>query len=279
MKTRTAAPVIITASLVVLMSGCAGAAVQGGQVQDFLSPEGNAAVFGLARGHVIADQDLANRVDSAIEQARQADAARAWSADARREFHAAAPEQSLGTTPWSADALREFHASAPVGVSAADMQGARLNAYAEAQAAAGRTAADMQGARLSAYAEAQAAAGVVQSQFDTAEIARREAAFIREQVRGNVGTTEPSTQVNGALRLVKQQEARTAAAQAEAVARSAEALRLVKQEEARSAVSTTPTSSRGAEAMRLEKQNEARDAAEQLRQHQLEHGASSDRLR
>ena len=257
MKTRTAAPVLITASLVVLMSGCAGAAVQGGQVQDFLSPEGNAAAFGLARGHVIADQELANRVDSAIEQARQADAARAWSADARREFHAVAPEQSIGTTPWTADALREFHAVAPVGV----------------------TAADMQGARLSAYAEAQAAAGAVQSQFDSAEIARREAAFMREQAHRNVGTTETSTQVNEALRLVKQQETRTAAAQAEAAARSAEALRLVKQEEARSAVSTTPTSSRGAEAMRLEKQNEARDAAEQLRQHQLEHGASSDRLR
>ena len=43
MNTRTAAPVVLIVSLVVLMSGCAGAAAQGGQVRDDLSPVDNAA--------------------------------------------------------------------------------------------------------------------------------------------------------------------------------------------------------------------------------------------
>ena len=91
MNTRTAAPVILTVSLVVLMSGCASAAAQGGQVRDDLSPLANAAAVGIARGHVIAQEELspnrvADRVERAIEQAAQSDAARSFSADARREL-------------------------------------------------------------------------------------------------------------------------------------------------------------------------------------------------
>ena len=63
MNTRTAAPVILTVSLVVLMSGCASAAAQGGQVRDDLRPAANAAALGIARGHVIAQEELSpNRV-------------------------------------------------------------------------------------------------------------------------------------------------------------------------------------------------------------------------
>ncbi|WP_139415859.1 hypothetical protein [Agromyces laixinhei] len=62
MNTKKATPVIATVSLVVLLSGCAGAAgfagaAHGGQVRDDLSPAANAAI-GLARGHVIVRDDL-----------------------------------------------------------------------------------------------------------------------------------------------------------------------------------------------------------------------------
>ena len=115
MNRRTAAPVIITVSLVVLMSGCAGAAAQGGQVRDDLRPAGNAAAVGLARGHVIAqdalspNQVVANRVERAIAESAQSDAARGFSAEARRELHA----QSVQAEPgFSADARRELHSQA-----------------------------------------------------------------------------------------------------------------------------------------------------------------------
>jgi hypothetical protein len=118
MNTRTAAPVILTVSLVVLMSGCAGAAAQGGQVRDDLGPAANAAAIGIARGHVIAQEQLspnqvvADRVERAIEQAAQSDAARAFSADARRELHSQAVQADVAP-PFSADARRELH-SQPV---------------------------------------------------------------------------------------------------------------------------------------------------------------------
>ena len=118
MNARMAAPVILTASLVVLMSGCAGAAAQGGQVRDDLRPAANAAAMGIARGHVIAQEELtpnqvvADRVERAIEQAAQSDAARAFSADARRELHSQPVEQA--TVQWSPDARRELHAGQPV---------------------------------------------------------------------------------------------------------------------------------------------------------------------
>lgn len=188
MNARKAAPVIAIASLVVLMSGCAGAAAQGGQVPEDLSPAANAAAaIGLARGHVIVNDSLSpTRVEDrltaeSVAQAVKADAQRAWSADARREFHTAAPEQALGTTMWSADARREFHAQKPDAVtsrtlspeairelkagrpghvSAADMQGTRLSEYAEAHAAADVSAAEVQGQRLSAYGQARSDAAI-----------------------------------------------------------------------------------------------------------------------
>ena len=123
MNTRTSAPVVITVSLVVLMSGCAGAAAQGGQVRDDLRPAANAAEVGLARGHVIAqdaltpNQVVADRVERAIQEVAQSDAARAFSAEARRELHA----QSVQAEPgFSADARRELHAGQPVTTTTAD---------------------------------------------------------------------------------------------------------------------------------------------------------------
>ena len=98
MNRRKAGPVLVIGSLAVLLSGCAGAAAQGGQVQDNLSPLANAAGMGLARGHVIVREDIS-----------QADAARAWSAEARREFHAQQSVQPQSATAWTAEARREFH--------------------------------------------------------------------------------------------------------------------------------------------------------------------------
>jgi hypothetical protein len=184
MHTRMAATVAITASLAVLMSGCAGAAALGGQVRDDLRPAANAAVMGLARGHVIVKDDLSptRLTEESISRAAQAgaaDAARAWSAEARREFHAASPQQALGTTTWSADALREFHATSPLQALGATTWSADARREFHAQqpgavtsrkfspeairelkagAPVGVTAAEMQGERLSGYGEARAEA-------------------------------------------------------------------------------------------------------------------------
>jgi hypothetical protein len=174
MNRKTAAAVVITASLAVLLSGCAGAAAQS-QVNDNLKPLANAAAIGLARGHVIVKDDLSPTRSQTIAQ--QADAPRVWSADERREFHAQQSVQSVTVEqpfsaevwrelkgiapatveqpfsdaakrelkgsapvaveqPFSDAAKRELKGSAPVDVSAADMQGRRLSAYAEAYAAA-----------------------------------------------------------------------------------------------------------------------------------------------
>ena len=114
MNRRTAAPVILTVSLVVLMSGCAGAAALGGQVRDDLRPAANAAVMGLARGHVVVRDDLVkNRITDAMAALALADP-HGFSADARRELHSqpVAVEQSV----MSADARRELKGSAPVDV-------------------------------------------------------------------------------------------------------------------------------------------------------------------
>ena len=144
MNTRTTAPVVITVSLVVLMSGCAGAAAQGGQVRDDLRPAANAAAVGIARGHVISQDALspnhvvADRVERAIQEAAQSDAARAFSAEARRELHAQSVQAEPGfsadarrelhsqavesstATRWSPDARRELHAGQPVSTTTAD---------------------------------------------------------------------------------------------------------------------------------------------------------------
>ncbi|HEX6366161.1 MAG TPA: hypothetical protein VF000_08450 [Agromyces sp.] len=112
MNTRTAAPVAITVSLVVLMSGCAGAAAQGGQVRDDLRPAQNAAQQELVRGHVIGADRIERALNAAAERALNSDAQRGMSAEARRELHASAPVSQAA--PFSADVRRELHASAPV---------------------------------------------------------------------------------------------------------------------------------------------------------------------
>ncbi|MBT2497530.1 hypothetical protein J7E25_00290 [Agromyces sp. ISL-38] len=172
MNRKTAAAAVITASLAVLLSGCAGAAAQS-QVNDDLKPLANSVAIGLARGRVIVKDDLSPTRPQTIAQ--QADASRPWSADERREFHAqsvlsvtveqpfsaevwrelkgtapatvehpfsdAAKRELKGTAPatvehpFSDAAKRELKGSAPVAVSAADMQGTRLSAFAEAYAA------------------------------------------------------------------------------------------------------------------------------------------------
>lgn len=125
MNTRKAAPAIAVMSLVVLLSGCAGAASQGGQVRDDLSPAGSSAIVGLARGHVIVRDNLSPLAragqQEAIAQAAQSDAQRAWSTEARREFHAnastkASTSASTVAKSFSAAAMRELKSDAPVRV-------------------------------------------------------------------------------------------------------------------------------------------------------------------
>ena len=119
MDARRAAPVIAIASLMVLMSGCAGVAAQGGQVRDDLRPAANAASFiGLAEGAVIVRDDLSpTQVHDRVTE-RMAELAaqepRAFSADVLRELHAqgTAPQSARSV---SADARRELH-SQPVAV-------------------------------------------------------------------------------------------------------------------------------------------------------------------
>ncbi|RXZ71747.1 hypothetical protein [Agromyces albus] len=177
MNTRKAAPVLLIGSLAVLLSGCAGAAVER-QVNDNLKPLENAAAMGLARGHVIEKDDFSSQPFSAevirelkgsapttVEQPFSAEAIRElkgsapttveqpFSAEVWRELKGSAP--TTVEQPFSDAARRELKGNAPVAESAADTQGRRLTAYAEAYAAAGVTAAEMQGARLSEYAEAR----------------------------------------------------------------------------------------------------------------------------
>jgi hypothetical protein len=183
MNTRKAASVIIIGSLAVLMSGCAGVAAPCGQVQDYLGPAANAAELGLARGHVIVRDDLS---PTRVENRRTAESApraveqgpSAWTADARREFHAQPPVQSVTVErPFSAEVWRELKGSAPSvtveqpfsaevwrelkGIAPATVAQPFSDAAKrelKGSAPVGVSAADMQGRRLSAYAEAQAAA-------------------------------------------------------------------------------------------------------------------------
>lgn len=118
MNRKTAAPVILTASLVVLMSGCAGAAAQGGQVSDDLSPLANAAEVGLARGHVVVREDLSpTRVENrmaALAAEQTVQEARGFSADARRELHSQPQQSVTAEQPFSAEVWRELKGIAPV---------------------------------------------------------------------------------------------------------------------------------------------------------------------
>ncbi|MFC5791092.1 hypothetical protein EDM22_04500 [Agromyces tardus] len=53
MNHKTATPVILTVSLMLLLGGTIGAAAQDRGVRDNLSPVANAAIVGLARGSVM----------------------------------------------------------------------------------------------------------------------------------------------------------------------------------------------------------------------------------
>lgn len=121
MNTTKAAPAIAVLSLVVLLSGCAAAASDGGQVRDDLSPAGNSAIIGLARGHVIVRDNLSPLANGphqeSVAQAAPSDAQRAWSTEARREFHeSASASTGVVTTSFSAAAMRELKADAPAQV-------------------------------------------------------------------------------------------------------------------------------------------------------------------
>lgn len=197
MNTRKAASVIIIGSLAVLMSGCAGVAAQGGQVQDYLGPAANAAELGLARGHVIVRDDLS---PTRVENRRTAESApraveqgpSAWSADARRELHAQQPVRSVAVEqpfsaevwrelkgvapadtvkqPFSAEVMRELKGSAPsVTVEQQPFSAAAIREL-KGSAPVAASAADMQGRRLSAYAEAYAAANVTAAEMQGARL-------------------------------------------------------------------------------------------------------------
>ena len=116
MNRKTAATVVIIAALAVLMNGGAATAATGGQVRDDLSPVAGAAPLGLARGHVIVRDDLSptRLTESSFEQALRPDAARAWSAEARREFHGSQQTVQQRASAWTAEARREFHGSQAV---------------------------------------------------------------------------------------------------------------------------------------------------------------------
>ncbi|WP_173921612.1 hypothetical protein [Agromyces sp. Marseille-P2726] len=113
MNTRTAAPVAITVSLVVLLSGCAGATGQGGQVRDDLGPAANAAQQGLVHGHVVGADRIERAMQAAAARSVNTDLARARSAENRRQMHANL--QVDVTVPFSAEVRRELHAGQPVG--------------------------------------------------------------------------------------------------------------------------------------------------------------------
>lgn len=94
MNTKMAGSVLATASLVMLLSGCAGAATPGVVVHDDLRPAANAA-------------------NSANE--RVAQSPREFSAEARRELHS--QRAAAATVPgFSAEAMRELKGGAPAPV-------------------------------------------------------------------------------------------------------------------------------------------------------------------
>ena len=128
-----AAPVVITASLMVLMSGCAGAAAQGGQVRDDLRPAAKAASQVFTRDRVVVADRLeqaiesatqeravqggpvvADRLEQAIESATQSDAARRASADARRESRSQQVTSSTVARGFTPAQIREMKGIAPV---------------------------------------------------------------------------------------------------------------------------------------------------------------------
>ena len=63
MNHKTATPVILTVSLMLLVSGSVGAAAHDRGVRDNLSPAANAAIIGLARGTVMLRESFGVRDD------------------------------------------------------------------------------------------------------------------------------------------------------------------------------------------------------------------------
>ncbi|WP_430647152.1 hypothetical protein [Agromyces sp. GXS1127] len=189
MNKRTAATVIVTGSLALLIGSGTASAAWGGPVREDRVP----SVVGLARGHVIIRDDLSpaavsGPISAAVERVAQAPG---FNADARRELHAslrtsaATPfsadqlrelrsvEVPSAAAPLSAEKLRELHSAAVPGAQSAigadarrelhsmgttagsaEMQGDRLAEYAEAMNASSTSGTDAQGQRLTAYAEA-----------------------------------------------------------------------------------------------------------------------------
>ncbi|MGR0318816.1 hypothetical protein [Agromyces sp. ZXT2-3] len=169
MNKRTAATVIVTGSLALLIGGGTASAAWGGPVREDRVP----SAVGLARGHVVIRDDLSPAVaqgpiSAAVERAASAPE---FSADALRELHSAT--RPSAAVPFSTDALRELHSvavpaaassfsaearrelhSQATATSSADLQGTRLSELAEAMRSSSANAATMQGQRLTAHADA-----------------------------------------------------------------------------------------------------------------------------
>lgn len=125
MNTRKAMPVIVTASLVVLLSGCAGAAGAGSTVRDDLGPAANAAVeAGQVRGDATVRDDVSPLSQRALSararqelHAKQVEPAHGFSPEAIRELKSGSPQaQTVSAHGFSSEAIREMKAGAPAPV-------------------------------------------------------------------------------------------------------------------------------------------------------------------
>ena len=124
MNTRTATTVAITASLAVLLSGCAGA----------VAGPRDASELGLARGHVV---EMEGRLLTPLEQSiGHPVEARAWSREAMREFHGQQSTEPTSGTVWSSEARRELKGTAPLTVE----HPFSAEVWRELKGSAGRTA-------------------------------------------------------------------------------------------------------------------------------------------
>lgn len=116
----------------------------------------------------------------------------------------------------------------------------------------------------------EGSAGGLLSQQDFQEMSRSESAQLRLEARS--GAAARADAHSEAIRLDKQ------AGSVSATPAGVEAVQLAKQAESRAGVSSVSTPS-SAEAVRTVKQAESRQGPTSLQQHQLEHGASHERLR
>lgn len=111
-----------------------------------------------------------------------------------------------------------------------------------------------------------------QSQHQLQQSARQESAAMRAELHAGAASVQSFATVEG-IRSAKQAEAKSFGGPSPA---SIEGVRGAKQAEARSDVGPSPATAQGE---RLAKYAAAQTASDGLRQHQLEHGASSERLR